>query len=149
MITSRHLKRNLYHLFVSHLFTLPSKKLRNALVFYGTSHACCQPVSLIRVSISSQIILKEPAWHSGDCLFECVLTDLWFSIFFQNNDGKFTIIQLVGMMRGIASGMRYLSNMGYVHRVRSSRIHQHVQKFQSKSIHMIKFWLIWKNIEHC
>lgn len=35
----------------------------------------------------------------------------------QNNDGKFTVIQLTGMMRGIASGMRYLSEMGYVHRV--------------------------------
>jgi len=29
----------------------------------------------------------------------------------------FTIMQLVGMLRGIASGMRYLSDMGYVHRV--------------------------------
>lgn len=29
----RHLKRNLYDLFVSHPFTLPSKKLRNSLVF--------------------------------------------------------------------------------------------------------------------
>ena len=27
------------------------------------------------------------------------------------------MIQLTGMMRGIASGMRYLSEMGYVHRV--------------------------------
>jgi len=35
----------------------------------------------------------------------------------QNNDGMFTIMQLVGMLRGIASGMRYLSDMGYVHRV--------------------------------
>ncbi|KAL3862131.1 hypothetical protein ACJMK2_008121, partial [Sinanodonta woodiana] len=36
--------------------------------------------------------------------------------FLRNNDGKFTVIQLVGMMRGISSGMRYLSEMGYVHR---------------------------------
>ena len=35
----------------------------------------------------------------------------------QKNDGQLTVIQLVGMMRGIASGMRYLSEMGYVHRV--------------------------------
>ncbi|XP_056019750.1 ephrin type-B receptor 1-B-like isoform X4 [Ostrea edulis] len=41
--------------------------------------------------------------------------------FLRNNDGKFTIIQLVGMMRGIASGMRYLSNMGYIHRDLAAR----------------------------
>lgn len=35
----------------------------------------------------------------------------------QANDGKFTVMQLVGMMRGIASGMSYLAEMGYVHRV--------------------------------
>lgn len=40
---------------------------------------------------------------------------------FQNNDGKFTVTQLVGMMRGIASGMRYLAEMGYVHRVSADR----------------------------
>lgn len=39
----------------------------------------------------------------------------------QNNDGKFTVIQLVGMMRGVASGMRYLSDMGYVHRDLAAR----------------------------
>ena len=39
------------------------------------------------------------------------------TVCFQNNDSKFTVIQLVGMMRGIASGMRYLAEMGYVHRV--------------------------------
>ena len=37
--------------------------------------------------------------------------------FLRNNDGKFTVLQLVGMMRGISSGMRYLSEMGYIHRV--------------------------------
>ncbi|XP_062605809.1 ephrin type-B receptor 1-B-like isoform X3 [Saccostrea cucullata] len=41
--------------------------------------------------------------------------------FLRNNDGKFTIMQLVGMMRGIALGMRYLSNMGYVHRDLAAR----------------------------
>ena len=38
-------------------------------------------------------------------------------LFLRNNDGKFTVIQLTGMLRGIASGMKYLADMGYVHRV--------------------------------
>lgn len=42
---------------------------------------------------------------------------IWILFASQNNDGQFTVLQLIGMLRGIASGMRYLSDMGYVHRV--------------------------------
>ncbi|KAL4658580.1 ephrin type-A receptor 8 [Arapaima gigas] len=41
--------------------------------------------------------------------------------FLRRHDGQFTIIQLVGILRGIAAGMKYLSDLGYIHRDLAAR----------------------------
>lgn len=47
------------------------------------------------------------------------LNDL--SVLFQENEGQFSVLQLVGMLRGIGAGMRYLAERNFVHRDLAAR----------------------------
>ncbi len=69
------------------------------------------------ISVVSHCLAEPP------CELKLNFTDFSSSSCFskQRHDGQFNIIQLVGILRGIAAGMTYLADLGYVHRDLAAR----------------------------
>lgn len=55
--------------------------------------------------ISNEVMCSQNICPTLIKIYFKTLSNLEFSVL-QKNDGQFTVIQLVGMLRGIASGMR-------------------------------------------
>lgn len=70
--------------------------------------------SFLRVSVTCRTYFLQITSHSS-----CFSTPA--ARLLQSRDGQFTVLQLVGMMRGVAVAMTYLSDMGYIHRDLAAR----------------------------
>nr|XP_015204363.1 PREDICTED: ephrin type-A receptor 10 isoform X2 [Lepisosteus oculatus] len=104
---------------------LPSK--RDLPVVIKTLRAGCSEkqkrVFLTEAGILGQfdhpnIIRLEGVITRGNTMMivvECMTNGVLDS-FLRKHEGQFTVIQLIGMLCGIASGMKYLTEMGYVHK---------------------------------
>lgn len=71
----------------------------------------------VLASVSSELVVARARFAPLLAIinFNCMLIQSFSPK--QANEGKLAILQLIGMLRGIASGMEYLSGMNYVHRV--------------------------------
>uniref|UniRef100_A0A8C2H7Y8 Ephrin type-A receptor 6 n=1 Tax=Cyprinus carpio TaxID=7962 RepID=A0A8C2H7Y8_CYPCA len=89
-------------------FFLPSEDLNSCIIYiiiYSIIYIC--PVFLF---VGRPVMIVVEYMENGS-----------LDSFLRKHDGHFTVIQLVGMLRGIASGMMYLSDIGYVHRDLAAR----------------------------
>ena len=65
-----------------------------------------------------------------------IITSFFLS---KDHEGKLTTLQLIGMVRGVASGMLYLSAMNFIHRVSISK---DINKVEVNKITTIKLKII-------
>lgn len=70
-----------------------------------------------RHAVNSDFKYVSLHYKQKNILLSCFL----LSSFFQENEGQFSVLQLVGMLRGIGAGMRYLAERNFVHRDLAAR----------------------------
>ena len=77
-------------------------------------------ISFAIFQIPLEKVLKRPGYLKlckNDAIFNSMSLLMVVLHLLQLNDEKLTHLQLIGMARGVASGMAYLSAMNFIHRV--------------------------------